>query len=125
MKEWCQTPPGVQNQHAWPMLLWKRQIANPNAITGCERNHLDLPFNQLHELCGRLHLGRFCLRQHGTFHPLCSVFPRRARKNRTPKTIKYRSAEGKKADRVSRVNEDLGTRRSHMSDPIIAPYGAW
>src|SRR4051794_37588339 len=29
----------------------------------------------------------FCLRQHGTSHPVCSVFPRRARKNRTPTNI--------------------------------------
>jgi len=35
---------------------------------------------------------------------LCAVFPRSARKNRTPTKRKYRSAEGKKnADRVTRV----------------------
>jgi hypothetical protein len=38
----------------------------------------------------------FCLRQHGTFHPLFAVFPRGARKNRKLTEIKYRSAEGKK-----------------------------
>src|SRR5215213_8914919 len=39
----------------------------------------------------------FCLRQHGTFHPLYAVFPRGARKNRILTEIKYRSAEGKKS----------------------------
>jgi hypothetical protein len=34
---------------------------------------------------------------------LCSVFPRGARKNRTPTEIRYRSAEGKNADRVTPV----------------------
>jgi hypothetical protein len=38
---------------------------------------------------------------------LCSVFPRYARKNRTPTEIRYRSAEGKNADRVTPVNDTL------------------
>jgi len=36
---------------------------------------------------------------------LCSVFPRGTRKNRTSTEIRYRSAEGKNADRVTPVND--------------------
>src|SRR6266508_1178927 len=36
---------------------------------------------------------------------LCSVFPRGARKNRTPTQIRFRSAEGQNADRVTPVNK--------------------
>src|SRR5215211_2535404 len=52
---------------------------------------------------------------------LCAVFPRAARKNRTPIEIKERSAEGRKADCVSPVDE-----RNHMTiqteTPIILLY---
>src|SRR5258706_13410519 len=39
---------------------------------------------------------------------LCPVFPRGARKNRTPTEIRHRFAEGKNADRVTPVNESPG-----------------
>jgi hypothetical protein len=35
-------------------------------------------------------IGRFCLRQHGTCQVLCAIFPRVARKNRSPLVEKYR-----------------------------------
>jgi hypothetical protein len=52
----------------------------------------------------------FCLRQHGTFDLLCSVFPRRARKNRTP-TKSSTAAAQRELDFDYRITLAEGTRR--------------
>jgi hypothetical protein len=51
---------------------------------------------------------------YATIH-MCAVFPRIARKNRTPTERTYRSAEGKNADRVSRGNQERTFLRLRMT----------
>jgi hypothetical protein len=46
---------------------------------------------------------------------MCAVFPRGARKNRTPTEIKERSAGGKTADCVSRANYSIAIEQGSIT----------
>src|SRR5215216_6375190 len=58
------------------------------------RLHLYCSF-QLHELRGRQRFERIPPAAARYFNLLCSVFLRRAQKNRAPTKVRYRSAEGR------------------------------
>ena len=64
-------------------------------------------------------------RQHGTSHPRCSVFPRSARKNRTPTTIKYHYQHRARGDdfdhtHLPRYRELLSNSRIMRSTSIAS-----
>jgi hypothetical protein len=102
-----QSAAGTQHLHAYS-----------SASNVCTTNDAFLVYvDQLHELRGdpRLKHSPPAVIALVLFDHLCSVYPRFARINRTPTKIKECFAEGKNADRVSRVDEALSKKRGVLA----------